>query len=79
MASPLQADQAVDLFVGALEVNPYIAGVYKDLGDIHYRQYDMYTAWQCWDAARDLAPSHFMLGDIQKLEQHLETEYPEFF
>jgi len=72
-------DVALGLFIAALEVNPHIAGVYKDLGDIHYRQYDMRTAWHCWDAARDLAPGHFMLGDIQKLEQRLEAEYPDFF
>jgi hypothetical protein len=72
-------DQAVGLFLDALKVNPYIAGVYKDLGDIYYRQYDMHTAWQCWDAARRVAPNHPMLGDIQNLEQHLQAAYPEFF
>lgn len=65
---------AIKLLTGVLEKNPYIAGVYKDLGDIFYEGFDMNTAWSCWDAARLLAPDHPMLTPVTQLENDLASK-----
>lgn len=33
----------------------------------------------CWDAARALNPKYPFLKDIDKMEQRLRTDQPEFF
>jgi len=63
----------------ALDGNRYLAGVYKDLGDLYYDAYETNVAWDCWDAARKIAPSLEMLDSVRDLEEHLETAYPRFF
>ncbi len=68
---------AIKLLIGVLEKNPYIAGVYNDLGDIFYSSYDKATAWSCWDAARQLAPNHPMLTPIIELESGLVSKMSE--
>lgn len=70
---------AKELFLTVLSVNPYIAGVYKDLGDVAFQSYEMATAWKCWDAARSLYPHHPMLQQVNQYEQQLISEYGNFF
>jgi len=72
-------DEAIARFVVALDGNRYLAGVYKDLGDLYYDAYETNVAWDCWDAARKIAPSLEMLDSVRDLEEHLETAYPRFF
>ncbi|GAB4375042.1 MAG: hypothetical protein Kow0062_13680 [Acidobacteriota bacterium] len=72
-------DEARRLFLAALGRNPCLAGVYKDLGDIEYRRYEVPTAWRYWDVARRIAPDHPMLEGIAEYERTLESAYPEFF
>ena len=74
-----QENEARELFVNVLTVNPHIAGVYKDLGEVYHRFYDMRTAWKCWDTARRLYPQHPMLQQINEYEAKLLDQYPEFF
>ena len=70
---------AKDLFIKTLKKNPYITGVWKNLGDLFQESYNMETAWECWDIARSLYPQHPMLEWINKYEKWLLSEYPEFF
>jgi hypothetical protein len=72
-------DKAKELFLKVLKANPYIAGVYKDLGDPYHSSYDMVSAWQCWDTARFLYPDHKMLQKIYEYEQWLMKTFPDFF
>lgn len=66
-------------YMRTLNANPYLAGAYKDLGDLFYRRIDMATAWVCWDFARELVSGHFMLAPISDHEKELMKTYPEFF
>lgn len=71
--------KAEESFLKALKVNPYITGVYKDLGDLFNSSYDTVSAWQCWDAARFFYPDHKMLQQINEYEKWLTKNYPDFF
>jgi len=72
-------EAAAQILIGALKSNPFLAGAYKDLGDLFYGQLDMASAWRCWDFARELEPKHFMLEPISEYEKELIKNYPEFF
>ena len=71
--------EAQKRMLGALKMNPYIAGAYKDLGDMFYAEFDMVSAWLCWDFAREQTPGHFMLKPISDYEAQLLKDYPDFF
>ena len=73
-----EVERAKELYVEALKLNPWLLGAYKDLGDCYLREYGMARAWRCWDAARRLAPSHPLLREVDKLEQRLVAEHPEY-
>ena len=79
MSAQGQSERARELYMKALAVNPAIAGVWKDLGDLYHGDFKMDEAWLCWDVGRRLAPKHAMLGDISKLEAALRSNYPGFF
>ena len=74
-----EGEEGKKLLLSALQSNPYITGVYHDLGHMYYRGYDMVSAWRCWDAARQLCPSHRMLWSVTALERSLEKCRPEYF
>ncbi len=74
-----QGDKAEKLFLRVLERNPYIVGVYKDLGDIYFNKYLTNQAWQCWDLGRRLAPEFKNFKQINEFEQTLVREHAEFF
>ena len=71
--------EAEKRMLGALKLNPYLAGAYKDLGDMFYADFDMASAWACWDFARKQAPDHFMLKPIADYEADLLKNHPDFF
>lgn len=71
--------KAEESFLKALKANPYITGVYKDLGDLFNSSYDTVSAWQCWDTARLLYPDHKMLQQINEYEKWLTKNFPDFF
>lgn len=72
-------EEAEKDLLGALKINPYMAGVYKDLGDLFYSDFDTVTAWLCWDFGRSLAPRHFALAPIYQYEKELVQNFPDFF
>lgn len=65
--------------ISALEKNPKLTGVYKDLGDMFYFRYETPTAWDCWEIAKTIKPDHPMLQPIKEIEQQLEKTHPEYF
>lgn len=71
--------KAIELMTSVLQQNPYIGGVYKDLGDMFYMQYETLIAWECWDAGRKIAPGHPMFDAVNGLEKEIETRLPEYF
>lgn len=83
-ASIGNVDEAKRLLLAALEVNPYLAGVYMDLGKVYYMQYNTLQAWRCWDLGRKLAPAS-KAGKLDtgketdNLEKNLVRDYGDFF
>lgn len=74
-----QGAKAQELFLAALTADPTITGAWIDLGTAYYRDYEVGAAWACWDAARDLRPTHHMLKAVDDREQKLRSDHPEFF
>lgn len=74
-----QGDRAIDLFLTALAADPTITGAWVDLGKLYYNSFSADAAWACWDAARSLRPTHFMLRQVDDRELKLRTDHPEFF
>lgn len=70
---------AAELFMAALRSNRYIAGAWKDLGDLLFRQWEPAAAWVCWDTARRIAPRFGNLVTIDQFESRLLRDYPEYF
>jgi hypothetical protein len=74
-----KSKEAVDHFLGALDKNPYITGVYKDLGDVYFGGYQTVDAWRCYDTGRRICPGHRIFESLNKYEQRLMADYPEYF
>lgn len=74
-----EGKEARRLFLEALAINPCIAGVWKDLGDILLDPYHPAAAWECWDTALQLAPDHPLLSEVTERKQHYRGSYPERF
>jgi len=74
-----EREMAKQMLLQVLAENPSITAAWKDLGDIYYADYDTEHAWQCWDIGRRLSPGHKLFSTVNKMEQKLETEYPQFF
>lgn len=66
-------------FVRAIDADPGLAGVYKDLGDLYIGDFHMEVAWDLWALGRALAPGHRILSDIDAYERHLREVHPQFF
>jgi tetratricopeptide (TPR) repeat protein len=74
-----QGAEAERIFMSVLQRNPFLAGVWNDLGQLYHHEYEMNKAWLCWDVARRIAPNHPMLADITRNELRMEHDFPEFF
>jgi hypothetical protein len=74
-----KSEEAEKSLLSALKVNPRMAGVYKDLGDLFYGDFDTTTAWLCWDFGRALAPRHFVFAPIDDYEKELARNFADFF
>lgn len=72
------SEEAKTLLIDALTENAANAGAWKDLGDIFYNEYEMPTAWQCWNVTRHLLSTHKNFRPVLDLEKHLVETYPEF-
>lgn len=68
-----------DQLLGALGVNPYLLGAWKDLGDSYYRGFHVDKAWACWDSARRINPHHPLLQPVTDMEGRLRASFPEYF
>jgi hypothetical protein len=74
-----ESAKAVDLFVAALAADPTITSAWVDLGGFYYGEFRADAAWACWDAARSLRPTHFLLRQVDDREHKLRADHPEFF
>jgi hypothetical protein len=63
----------------AIQIDPGLAGVYKDLGDLYLDSYDMALVWELWDFGRALSPRHWLFESVAAYERHLATRYAAFF
>ena len=72
-------EAAYRLFAQALDINPHLTGVWHDLGQISFRQYDTYTAWSCIETARRIEPQHGMLRGVDDFETKLRQDFPRYF
>jgi hypothetical protein len=72
-------EAAVALFTAALKANPFLTGVWKDLGDALDTGYDAADTWRCYELARIIAPMHNLLTDVARREAALTKAHPEFF
>ncbi len=72
---------ALPLFANAIRGNPYLAGYYKDMGDVFRRAYSPDLAWLCYDLGRMLPGSADtpVISHVTEQETELAKTYPEFF
>lgn len=66
-------------FLAALKSNPLIVGVYKDLGTFYYSRFESGDAWDCFELARAIKPTHPMLKEVTEIEKGLEKRAPDLF
>ncbi len=73
--------EAAAAFESAFRGNPYLPGLYRDLGDHFLRGLRADLAWLCYDLGRLLpSPTNAdVLADIDRLEQQVVAQYPDFF
>jgi hypothetical protein len=76
-----RSNEALPLLVKAIKGNPYLAGYYKDLGDLFRFQFRSDIAWFCYDLGRTLpggadAP---VISEMNGYEAQLAKNYPQFF
>ena len=76
-----RSDEALPLFVIAIRGNPYMAGYYKDLGDLFRFSFEPDLAWFCYDLGRALpgganAP---VISEMNTYEDGLAKKHPELF
>lgn len=73
--------EAMAAFARALAGNPYLAGVYKELGDHFLRISRTDLAWVCYDLGRSLPgrSADDALAPVDVLEAKLASLYPAFF
>ena len=74
-----EGNKAIELFLAALAAEPTITGVWVDLGGAYYGGFRADAAWACWDTARALRPTHYMLKAVDERERKLRADHPEFF
>ncbi len=72
-------EPADKMFLKALHANPLITGAYKDLGESYESQWQMDLAWDCFDIARTLCPTHPLLKNVEDMERILQERHPEYF
>lgn len=70
---------AEELYIKALQQNPYMTGVWVSLGDLYYRTKRMEKAWNCWNAAFAMERDHPALDPIKERNQLLSKSFPEYF
>ncbi len=71
--------EAQQYFVAALKKNPFLTGVYIDLGRLFMSAYDMQAAWECFSIARTITPNYPMLEGVASNEVGLKKLYQDHF
>ena len=76
-----RSSEALPLFVGAIKGNPYLAGYYKDIGDLFRVGFQAQTAWYFYDMGRMLprGPDAPVISEMNRYEADLAKRFPEFF
>ena len=59
--------------------NPWLAGVYHDLGGIYASNGQMEQAWDYWDQAVRISPDHPTVKAILDMQQAVAKDFPEYF
>jgi len=78
LATKQDADPSAT-FVKVLKINPFLAGVYHDLGE-YLDQTDKHTyAWECYELAHKFYPKHPFMKDVMEREHELSESFPQFF
>ena len=72
-------DDARELHLAALKVNPYNPSVWRDLGSTYQKAYLTPPACYCWDFARELAPDHPAVRELDAMQKQMEADMPEYF
>jgi hypothetical protein len=74
-------ERAETHFLSALQANPYLGSLYKDIGDHFMRLYRADAAWTCFDAGRALpgSPVAATLRQIDEYEMRLAAQNPQFY
>jgi hypothetical protein len=81
LSAARRRQEAMGAFALALAGNPYLVGVYKELGDHFLRASRTDLAWICYDLGRALPgrAAEDALTLIDALEAKLASTYPAFF
>ncbi|MBD80731.1 MAG: hypothetical protein CL840_17585 [Crocinitomicaceae bacterium] len=76
---PIDQSKAIDYFYQVLSKDPYITGVYLDLGKIYASRYQHDDAWKCFGVMLVLKPDHSMAQELMRKKSDLKENYPEYF
>jgi hypothetical protein len=73
--------EALPLLMDELRGDPYVAGYYKDLGDLFRESFEPALAWTCYDLGRSLpgGKSAPVIDQVNAYEAQLSVTYPYFF
>jgi hypothetical protein len=72
-------NKSLHYFQKVLVKNPYITGIFKDLGDYYANTYNMDYAWKCYDMALLLNKNHPMSKEIEEIKSRFRKSYPGYF
>ena len=72
-------NKSFDYLFEALRKDPFITGVYHDLGELFLISYDADNAFICWSMAEAISPEFSMNDSIRKYKRKLEHEFPDHF
>jgi hypothetical protein len=74
-------DQALPLLIGEVRGDPYVAGYYKDLGDLLRQSFEPDLAWLCYDLGRALpgGSSAPIINVMNGYEAQIALRLPQFF
>ena len=76
---PIDPYKAISYFYNALSKDPYITGVWHDLGKIYANKYQYNEAWKCFGIMLNINPTHPMAHEILEKKKYLRTNYADYF
>ena len=75
LAQTRRVDEGITTMLGALSKSPWLAGAWKDVGDMHYARFDTRRTWLAWEAGRRATPDHEMWQQVREFEERLRKRY----